>query len=52
MIPSGEHQHGRVALERAREHFGTLDAKADAVIFDGRESGLWNARALQRVSLL
>jgi hypothetical protein len=51
ILPARENQYRWMALERSSEHLGTLNAQTDAVIFDGRESRLRNARALRELVL-
>lgn len=40
-----------MALERPSEHFGPLNAEADTVVFDGRQSRLWNSSALRDTAM-
>src|SRR5512134_3680238 len=51
IFPSREYQHGRMALEGLCEHLCALNAKANAIVLDGRKSGLWDTRALRELVL-
>ena len=42
-FPSGEHQDGRMTLERLGEDLRALDTEIHAIIFNTRDRGLRNA---------
>jgi|SRR5688572_4304731 len=50
-VPAGKHQHCGVALESASKNLRTLHTKANAVVLDGRDRGLWNTRKFSQLIL-
>jgi len=41
-IPAGKYKNSRVALQCPGKYLGSLNAKANTIILDGREGGLGN----------
>ena len=50
-VPAREHQHSRVTLECASENLRPLDAESDAIVLDGGNCRLRNARKLGELIL-
>ena len=41
-LPSGEDEHGGMALERTCQNLGSFNPQIYPVVFDARKRGLWN----------